>query len=188
MQRWTGCCFVLECAAGGGKLQQYGQIFKNIIQKTGNIINYELKLDSDDYKEFMNNIMNWLPFKTDESANQRAKKWESYADGEFHYNMEGELLDALVFIPKTSKNEQYKQEFQKVESLDNLERWFAQRIATGSRNNQMLKYALALVDTGMSLMDVQKQVIAFNGKLNNPLPASEIDTTIMKTVAKRYHT
>ena len=45
MQRWTGCCFVLKRAAGGGKLQQYGQIFKNIIQKTGNIINYELKLN-----------------------------------------------------------------------------------------------------------------------------------------------
>jgi hypothetical protein len=150
--------------------------------------NYTLELDSEDYKEFMNGVLSWLPFKTDESANQRAKKWESFDGGVFHYNLEGELFDILPFLPKTTKNEQYRQQFQKVESLDNLERWFAQRIATGSRNNQMLKYALALVDTGMTLMDVQKQVIAFNGKLNTPLPASEIDTTIMRTVAKRYHT
>lgn len=149
-------------------------------------INYVLELDSDDYKEFMNNVMGWLPFKTDESANQRAKKWESFDGGVFHYNHEGEILDALAFIPKTSKNEAYKQQYQKVESLDNLERWFAQRIATGNRNNQMLKYALALVDTGMSLVDVGKQVRAFNEKLNNPLPQSEIDGTIMKTVAKQY--
>lgn len=149
--------------------------------------NYTLELDSEDYKEFMNGVLTWLPFKTDESANQRAKKWESFDGGVFHYNQEGELFDVLPFLPKTTKNEQYRQQFQKVESLDNLERWFAQRIATGSRNNQMLKYALALVDTGMSLIDVQKQVAAFNGKLNTPLPASEIDTTIMKTVAKRYH-
>ena len=151
-------------------------------------INYNLALDTDDYREFMNNVMGWLPFKTDEGANQRARKWESFEGGEFHYNLEGELLDALAFIPKTSKNEQYKQQYQKVESLDNLERWFAQRIATGNRNTQMVKYALALVDTGMSLIEVQKQVLAFNEKLNNPLPIDEIENTIMKTTAKRYHT
>lgn len=151
-------------------------------------INYVLELDSEDYKEFMNNVMSWLPFKTDESANQRAKKWESFDGGEYHYNLEGEVMDALSFIPKTSKNEQYKQQYQKLESLDNLERWFAQRIASGNRNNQMLKYALALVDSGWSLMDVGKQVLAFNTKLNTPLPTEEIESTIMKTVAKRYHT
>lgn len=149
-------------------------------------INYVLELDSEEYKEFMNNVMGWLPFKTDESANQRAKKWETFDGGTFHYNFDGEILDALKFIPKTSKNEQYKQSFRQVESLDNLERWFAQRIANGNRNNQMLKYALALVDNGMSLMDVSKQVHAFNEKINTPLPKDEIDTTILVTVAKRY--
>ena len=149
-------------------------------------INYVLTLDSDEYKEFMNNVMNWLPFKTDESANQRAKKWESFGEGSYHYNMEGEILDALAFIPKTSKNEAYKAEYQKVASYDNLERWFAQRIANGNRNNQMLKYALALVDSGMSLIDVSKQVHSFNEKLNKPLDKDEIDSTIMVTVAKRF--
>lgn len=149
-------------------------------------INYVLTLDSNEYKEFMNNVMGWLPFKTDESANQRAKKWESFGEGQYHYNLEGEILDALSFIPKTSKNEAYKAEYQKVASYDNLERWFAQRIANGNRNNQMLKYALALVDSGMSLMDVSKQVHAFNDKLNKPLDKDEIDTTIMVTVAKRF--
>ena len=148
-------------------------------------MNYYLELDSSEYKEFMNTVMAWLPFKTDESANQRAKKWECF-DGEYHYNMEGELLDVLGFIPKTSKNEQFKQDFQAVESLDNLERWFAQRIASGNRNNQMIKYALALVDSGMDLMSVGKQVHAFNQKLNTPLDEEEIDNTILVTVSKRY--
>lgn len=150
-------------------------------------INYVLELDSEEYKEFMNNVMSWLPFKTDESANQRAKKWETFDGGKFHYNMDGEVLDALPFIPKTSKNEQYKQAFQKVESYDNLERWFAQRIASGNRNNNLLKYAMALVDSGMSLIDVTKQVHAFNDKLNTPLDKGEIDSTILVSVAKRYH-
>lgn len=149
-------------------------------------MNYKLELDTEDYKEFMNAVMLWLPFKSDESANQRAKKWESFDGGAYHYNTEGELLDVLQFIPKTSKNEQYKQSMQKVESLDNLERWFAQRMATGNRNNHMIKYALALVDGGMNLHEVNKQVHLFNSKMNNPLGEEEIDATIMRSVAKRF--
>jgi hypothetical protein len=150
-------------------------------------INYHLELDKDDYKEFMENVVNWLPFKnTDEEANQRSRKWASCEVGQYAYNMEGQILDALPFIPKTSKNADYKQAYQKVESLDNLERWFAQRIASGNRNNQMLKFALALVDSGLDLMSVSKQVHAFNAKLSNQLSETEIDTTILNTVAKRF--
>ena len=149
-------------------------------------MNYTLRLDPKEYKEFMDNVMAWLPFTTDESANEPEKKWETFDGGQCHYNMDGELLDVLEFIPRTSKNDQFKQNFQKVESLDNLERWFAGKIATGSRNNQMIKFALALVDSGLPLMDVNRQVHAFNQKLANPLPTDEIDVTIMQTVAKRY--
>lgn len=149
-------------------------------------MNYYLELDQDEYKEFMNQVMEWLPFKTDESANQRAKKWETFDKGTFKYNLDGETLDVLDFIPKTSRNEQHKQQNQKLESLDNMERWFAQRIASGNRNNQMIKYALALVDSGMTLIEVSKQVHAFNQKVNNPLAEDEIDNTIMVTVSKRY--
>lgn len=149
-------------------------------------INYHLELNTEDYKEFMNNVLGWLPFKTDEGANQRCRKWETFDGGTYHYNLEGEILDALVFIPQTSKNEQYKQSFQKVESLDNMERWFAQRIATGNRNNQMIKYALALVDNGMNLQEVSQQVHSFNKKLNNPLSEDELETTILTSVAKRF--
>lgn len=147
--------------------------------------NYRLELEGDEYKEFMNNVMDWLPFKTDESANQRCKKWMSHAGGQYHYN-DGETLDVLDFIPKTSRNEHFQQQIQPLQSLDNLERWFAQRIANGNRNNQMIKYALALVDSGWDLVNVQKQVHAFNLKMNQPLTEDEIDSTIMVTVAKRY--
>jgi hypothetical protein len=149
-------------------------------------INYHLELESDEYKEFMNAVMLWLPFVTDESANQRAKKWECYGGGSYHYNLEGETLDALDFIPKTSRAEAHQAQFRELQSLDNLERWFAQRIASGNRNNQMIKFALALVDSGMSLVDVSRQVHAFNQKMNSPLSSDEIDSTVMVTVAKRY--
>ena len=149
-------------------------------------INYKLELDNEEYREFMKSIFAWLPFKTDESYQKREKKSETFAGGQYVYNMDGELFDALPFIPKTSRNEQHKTNFQKLESLDNLERWFAQRIAVGNRNENLMKYAFALVDGGMSLIDVQNAVRAFNKKLNNPLSEIEIDGTIMVSVAKRF--
>jgi hypothetical protein len=151
-------------------------------------INYRLELNSDEYKEFMNNVMAWLPFKTDEAANQRSKKWESFAAGQYHYNLEGKLLDALPFIPKTKKNDEYQAGMKEIESMDNLERWFAGRIASGNRNNNLLKYAMALVDSGMDLYQVTQAVIAFNGKLSNGLTEEEIRSTILISVSKRYST
>lgn len=150
-------------------------------------INYYLELDSDDYREFMESIYSWLPFKVDDGNSwTRSKKWESYAKGSFNYNLEGVCLDALQFIPKTSKNEDFQKERKQLESLDNLERWFAQRIAKGNRNNNLLKFALCLVDSGMDLISVQDQVISFNKKLSNPLTEDELRNTIFTTVAKRY--
>lgn len=148
--------------------------------------NYHLELDSDEYKEFMNAVMEWLPFPTDEAANQRSKKWETYHNGEFTLNMEGDLLDVLPFIPKTSRHEQYKNSMKSLSSLDNLERWFAARMVSGSRNNHMIKFALALVDSGMNFIDVSNAVHSFNKKLDSPLPTDEIDSTILRSVAQKY--
>lgn len=149
-------------------------------------INYELKLDKEDYRKFMDNVLEWLPFQSDEAANQRSKKWQTQEGTKFHYNLEGEVLDATPFIPRTSKNEHYQAEMKELASLDNLERWFAVRIANGNRNNQMIKFALALVDSGMTLPEVNQAVHAFNGKLNDALTSEEIENTIMVTVAKRF--
>lgn len=149
-------------------------------------INYVLKLDKEDYKEFMNSFMEWLPFKSDESANQRSKKWETFNGGSYFYNHDGIIIDALRFVPKTSKNENHRQGMAKLESLDALERWFAQRMITGqNRNNMMIKYALALVDTGLDFTTVEQMVLNFNAKLSNGLEESELRSTILRTVAKK---
>lgn len=148
-------------------------------------INYNLKLDSDEYAEFMSNILTWLPFKVDESANQRARKWATHEGTSVHVN-DGKLLDALAFVPKTQKNEQYKQDYQKVENLDNLDRWFAVRMATGNRNNQMIKYALALYDTGWLYPDIEKKVLHFNSQLSNKLTEEELRSTVLVTVSKKF--
>jgi len=145
-------------------------------------INYELKLDAKDYKEFMSNIYEWLPFAVDTATNQRARKWLSH-NGHHEYN-DGELLDALPFIPKTSKNEERKQLMTTQSSMDNLERWVLNNAGDGNRNNLMLRYAMILVDAGFGFDDIKNRVLILNDKMAEKLAPNEIYATVMVTVSK----
>ena len=145
-------------------------------------INYELAMDAKDYKEFMANIYEWLPFDVDKATNQRARKWMSH-DGSFEYN-EGEILDALPFIPKTSKNEERKELMNTQQSMDNLERWVINNIGDGNRNNMLLRYAMILLDGGFDFENIRQRVMALNSKIADKLDEAEVMSTIMITVAK----
>ena len=146
-------------------------------------INYRLELDAEDYREFMANVFAWLPFEVDTQTNQRSRKWLSHPGA--HWYNEGQLLDALQFIPRTSRNDEFKANVVKLENLDNLERWFAQRMVTGNRNNHMLRFAMALVDSGLSYQEVERRVQGFNAKLDNKLPADELQQTVLVTAARK---
>ena len=145
-------------------------------------INYTLELDAKDYKEFMAAVYSWLPFAADTATNQRARKWLTHS-GHYEYN-DGEVLDALPFIPKTSKNEQRKQLMDTQSSMDNLERWVINNIGDGNRNNLLLRYAMILVDAGFDFDGVRARVVSLNDKIADKLTEVEIMTTIMITAAK----
>jgi hypothetical protein len=145
-------------------------------------LNYELRLDAKDYKEFMTNIYEWLPFAVDTGTNQRARKWLSH-DGHYEYN-DGELLDALPFIPKTSKNEERKNLLNTQSSLDNLERWILNNSGDGNRNNMLLRYAMLLVDAGYDFEGVRTRVMSLNDKMPDKLAEIEVVSTILVSVGK----
>lgn len=157
----------------------YGDRFRMVMP-----MKYHLKLDEDEFNEFMQNVFSWLPFEVDAETAQRCRKWESFP-GTHHYN-EGVLLDPLRFIPKTSRNEEFKKSRAELESLDNIERWFAERMVSGSRNNHLLKFAMMLKDAGLQYVDVEQRVCEFNAKLSNRLPDDEIERTILRSLAKAY--
>lgn len=147
-------------------------------------LSHQLKLDAHEYKEFMKNVFEWLPFKPDQQTNQRARKWLSN-DGDYLYN-DGEVLDALQFIPKTSKNEERKQKVLDMQSMNNIERWFLQNTGTGNRSNQLIKYALLLVDSGMDISLVSNKVLELNDKLPDKLEETEVLTTVMQSATKAF--
>ena len=145
-------------------------------------LNYTLKMTDTEYREFMQGIVDWLPFEVDAQANQRARKWATH-DGQYWTN-EGQLIDAVQFIPKTSKNDERKARVADLQNLDNLERWFIYNTATGNRNQQLIRYGLMLVDAGADYATVQTKVTTLNSKLADKLDESEILSTIMVTVGK----
>jgi hypothetical protein len=145
-------------------------------------LTHRVKLDGKDFKEFMDNIFDWFPIAVDTQTGQRSRKWLSH-NGEYFTN-DGESLDALMFIPKTSKCDDQKKIIADLGNLSNLERWFVAQTAEGNRSNNLIRYALMLVDAGQDFTSVQNNVLALNGKLPEPLDEAEVMSTIMITVNK----
>lgn len=146
-------------------------------------MNYTLELDAKDYKEFMTNLYEWLPFAVDTATNQRARKWLSH-DGHYEYN-DGEILDVLPFIPKTSKNEERKAQLSTQQQMDNLERWVLNNSGDGNRNNMLLRYAMILLDARFGFEEIRSRVVSLNNKMPDKLDEAEIMASIMVTVGRQ---
>lgn len=148
-------------------------------------INYHVKLNTLDFSEFMVNVFAWLPFEVDTNTKDIARKWLS-CNKSYFYN-DGEIMDALLFIPKTKKAEQQRTFISSKESLDKMERWFIRNTEEGNRSNQLFKYAMVLLDAGINYEDICKKVKGLNTSLTNSLPITELETTVFKTVADRQN-
>lgn len=142
---------------------------------------YHLKTNEKEFKEFMDNVFEWLPFETDSDTAQRSKKWLSHK-GSFHYN-EGILFDPTPFIPKTSKNVARVAQMKDLSNLDKVESWFARtELQEGNRNRGLMKYAFMLLDAGHDGTSVETRVLEFNAKLPDPLSDTELKNTVLKSL------
>ena len=148
-------------------------------------LSHELALNAEEFKQFMTNLYAWLPFEVDDQTGQRARKWLSNETVCIEH--QGELLDALLFIPQTKKSEERRKIIDSQQSMSNVERWFANNTGIGNRSNHLIRYGYMLVDSGMAFDDIKNRILAFNGKLQNKLDESEVYSTIMQTVSKAIH-
>jgi hypothetical protein len=145
--------------------------------------NFHLKLDATEYKELMQNLYDWLPFPVDTQTGQRSRKWLTNPNAIVEYH-DGQLLDILPFIPKTSRNEERKLLLESQQHMDNLERWVINNTGDGNRNNMLHRFARILVDAGMGVYDASVKVKALNNKLPNKLSDAELTSTVLTTMAK----
>ena len=135
------------------------------------------------YTKFMKNVFEWLPFKVDDQTSDISRKWCTY-NGMYEYT-DGDLIDAMLFIPDTKKENEQHQLILNNQHLTNLERWFTLNMETGNRNNMLLKYGYMLLDGYKDLDYVQEAVINLNSKLSNKLTDDEINNTIMISLHKK---
>jgi len=147
--------------------------------------NYNLALNKEDYREFMKSFLLWLPFVSDEAAEQRSKKWMTNAGSKIHFHKGMSLVDVLPFIPKTKKNTEYVNSVADLGRLDHLERWFLNNMDVGNRNNNLLNFAMMLCDAGMAYDELSHKVTSLNNRSVSPLKKEEVEMTVLKSVAQK---
>ena len=146
--------------------------------------NFTLELNREDYKDFMNNILSWMPFNVDPAVNQRAHKWLTNPNTTLYKN-DGKLFDVLPFIPHTKRNETFMEAEKKIGNFGALEKWFSRQYSEGNRNNVLYRYAMALLDAGKSSMEIERCVLSFNDAQENKLNKDEIKNTILTQIARK---
>lgn len=150
-------------------------------------MSHTLKLSPEEYKEFMNNVHEFLPFDMDEQTAQANRKWLSNPNG-ITFDNDGKLFDVLPFIPKTKKNEERRQLVDTHGTMDRLERYFYTKSEEGNRNNVLFKFGAALIDAGYQLDDLVMKIESFNSKLPKPLSKEELENTVIKSVRNKFYT
>lgn len=146
-------------------------------------VSHHFELNKSDYRDFMRNIYEWLPFDVDTATHDRCRKWLTW-NGNYWYN-KGQLLETLQFIPKTKKADERKQLLANQTNLTALERWSLNQAGRGNRNHTLARYAFTLVELGHTFDAIRAQVLDMNQKLDEPLDDAEIHSTILTTVNKR---
>ncbi len=143
-----------------------------------------LKMDKEEFKEFMKNVHESIPFTLDECSSDISRKWSTNKGCEYYYN-HAELFDVLPFIPKTKKNDERIERHKTISGCDGIERWFLTKILEdGERNNHFQRYGYMLLDGGYDFVSAQIKVRELNSKLNEPLDEDELTTTIWKSMQK----
>lgn len=146
-------------------------------------LSHKVSLNRDSFQNFMRNIYNWLPFEVDVAAKDRCRKWASHP-GQLEEN-DGTLLDATQFIPHTVRQEKLSLAAEGLKNLPALERWFALQMSAGNRNNMLARFAFVLVDSGLSLPEIETRVIGLNNSQSDKLSMAEIQQTVLRSVAQR---
>ena len=148
-------------------------------------LSHKLLLKKREFGGFMNNLYKWLPFDLDTATKDRSRKWLTN-QGKVYINKDGKNLQAINFIPKSSQAKQFTKVYNSLSSLTSLERWFAKHMKEGNRSYTLIRYALALVEQGLSKNAIRVKVLSLNNTMNaNKLSNKEINRTIMQTVKNR---
>ncbi len=87
----------------------------------------------------MTNINDHLVLICGESATGKSASLMNLENPEGVWYFNAESGKRLPFIPKTTKNEEFKRQVLDQQGMDNLERWVLNNSGDGNRNNMLLR-------------------------------------------------
>jgi len=146
----------------------------------------ELKLNELDFKAFMTNVMEDFPIEVDEACKDIARFYFGHAGADYAYN-DGSLFDPADYIPNTEPNKKRIKFNSELGDIGSLEKWFLKRMASGNRNDMLIKFALALVDADKEYEEIESRCMTLNSRLEDPISQKEISSTILSTVRKKLY-
>ena len=142
---------------------------------------YKLFLNPDDYRVFMDNVFESLPFEVDDKCKDIARNWLTN-NGTTFISSGSELFDPRPYIPESEQDKERKKEIKKYSNLDNIARWFVKQIKPGNRNHMLYRYGIMLKDIGVPIDEVKDKVRILNSKIVAPLSVEELDNTIFSSI------
>lgn len=147
-------------------------------------LKYEVSLDKDEYRKFMENVFEGFPFRgMDEATKDISRKWLTNA-GQVIEHVEGDLLDPRQFIPDTAEDAIRQSNMKKYGNADRIQRWFLSKMEQGNRNNMLIRYGYMLKDMGQSGLALEESILSLNNKLETPLSVDEVRHTILKSLTR----
>ena len=144
-------------------------------------LSHKVALTKEEFKGFMGNVHEWLPFECDPVAVERCRRWSSHKGTE--YKNVGQSLNVLDHLTTTFKPGNSNAIVKNVASLNRLERWFVGVGESGKRNQILFRYLAILQDFGItSPDDLKDRVKGLNDKFRESLTKDELENTIFKSI------
>ncbi|MCH9665533.1 MAG: DUF3987 domain-containing protein [Gammaproteobacteria bacterium] len=155
-------------------------------------IKYHLKLDRDEYKIFMKNLISYLPFECDDTAIDRSRMWTMYATNDVYLNDKGkDVFDPLRFLESTDNYEIHAKRLIDMtqNQLNNIEKWFILECKEGNRNSMFYRYGAMLHQAGKNMTEIEEALNRVNDALSkedhvSSLPDQEI-RAVLTNLAKK---
>lgn len=148
-----------------------------------------IKLNSEIYSEFMQNVYDSLGVPADTSCKDSSRFYYG-AKGDYWYSEGDKLFEISDLIPDTTKDKERKIMLSStgIGSTEGVARVLLEEGAKGNRNHTVLRYAMFMKDEGYNYRDAKDKTLEFNSKLPEPLPEKELKSTVFKSLEKKYDT
>jgi hypothetical protein len=150
------------------------------------------KISEDLFPLFYDKIMEVFGITSNDKATRSLSRlWFTNSEAKIYKNEDGELFDALAFLPETEKNEKLEEAIDSLKEpqdddeisrrLFGMKKWFLANTSSGNRNDNLFKFGMFCKDLNLNIVSNIEEI---NSLLLDPLSGSEVNN-IIKSVERR---